>query len=141
MKAATSTALWNTQEKIPANTRRKRKPGEKAATSTAMWKTEEKIPPNTRRRKMPGKNFINTYEETRKVLEEVDANQNETDLNEKTQKTLEDIMSNGSNCRPDVVSNRSSCRTQCGVEQINFLNPMWYRANQEACTRTRGGAA
>ena len=50
----------------------------KAATSTASWKTKEKIPPNTRRRKMPGENFINTYEETRKALEEVDANRNET---------------------------------------------------------------
>ena len=92
---------------------------------------------------MPGKNFINTYEETRKALEEVDANQNETDLDEKTQKTLEDIVLNGpscrtrcgveqikrpalepvvvppgSNCRPEVVSNRSSCRTRCGVERI-----------------------
>ena len=39
------------------------------------------------------------------------------------------------------MSNRSSCRTRCGVKQINFSNPMWYRADQEACTRTRGGAA
>ena len=104
MKTATSTE----EEKIPPNTSRRRKPGEKAATSTAMWKTEEKIPPNTRRRKMPGENFINTYEETRKALEEVDANRNGTDLDKKTQKTLEDIISNRPSCRPDVVSSGSS---------------------------------
>ena len=60
----------------------------KAATSTASWKTEEKIPPNTRRRRMPGVNFINTYDET--------------------QKTLEDMVSKGSSCRPDVVSSSPS---------------------------------
>ena len=112
MKAATSTALWKTEEKIPPNTRRRRKPGEKAATSTAMWKTEEKIPPNTRRRRRPGKNFINTYEETRKALEEVDANRNGTDLEEETRKALE-----------DTVSNRPSCRTRCGVERIKRPAP------------------
>ena len=102
MKAATSTALCKTEEKIPLNTRRRRKPGEKAATSTAMWKTEERIPPNTRWRR-PGEYFINTYEETRKALEEVDANRNETDLDEETQKALDDMVSNGPSCRPDVV--------------------------------------
>ena len=64
----------------------------KAATSTASWKTEEKIPPNTRRRRMPGENFINTYEETRKALEEVDANRNGTDLDKKTQKVKKSIL-------------------------------------------------
>ena len=103
MKAATSTALWKTEEKIPLNTRRRRKAGEKAATSTAMWKTEERIPPNTRWRR-PGENFINTYEETPRALEEVDAKRNETDLNEKTQKALEEMVSSESNCQPDVVS-------------------------------------
>ena len=98
-----------------------------AATSTALWKTEEKIPPNTRWRR-PGENFINTYEETRKALEEVDAKRNETDLDEKTQKTLEDMVSNG-----------PSCRTRCGVERIKrpalepvvvppgVVDPMWCR--------------
>ena len=57
---------------------------------------------------MPGENFINTYEETRKALEEVDANRNGTDLDKKTQKTLEDIISNRPSCRPDVVSSGSS---------------------------------
>ena len=33
-------------------------------------------------------------EETQKALEEVDANQNETDLDEETQKTLEEIDDN-----------------------------------------------
>ena len=69
----------------------------------------------------PGKNLVNTHV--------------------KTQKALEEMVSSESNCRPDVVSNRSSCRARCGVEQINFSNPMWCRADQEACTRTRGGAA
>ena len=64
------------------------------------------------------KNLVNTYEETRKALEEVDANRNETDLDEKTQKTLEDIMSNGPSCQPEVVSDRPSCRIRCGVERI-----------------------
>ena len=57
---------------------------------------------------MPGENFINTYEETRKVLEEIDANRNETDLDEKTQKTLKDMVSNGPSCQPEVVSSGSS---------------------------------
>ena len=53
--------------------------------------------------RMPGENFINMYEEIRKALEEVDANRNETDLDEETQKALDDMVSNGPSCRPDVV--------------------------------------
>ena len=91
----------------------------KAATSTASWKTEEKIPPNTRRRRMPGENFINTYEETRKALEEVDANRNETDLDEETQKALEEIDAN----QKEVVKSdlNSHMEKAHGLQKFNQL--------------------
>ena len=57
------------------------------------------------------KNLVNTYEETRKASEE-DAKQNETDLDEKTQKALEEMVSSCSSCRPEVASSGPSCRPE-----------------------------
>ena len=61
------------------------------------------------------------YEETRKALKEVDANQNETDLNEETQEAC---------TRTHGGAAWIKLSTRCGVEQIKLLNPMWCRTDQ-----------
>ena len=51
---------------------------------------------------------MNETDRVRRHPKEVDANRNETDVDEETQKALEDMVSNGSSFRPDVVSSGSN---------------------------------
>ena len=106
----------------------------KAATSTAPWKTEEKIPSNTRRgriRHLPGRKFHQHDEETQKALEEVDANRNETDLKEETQKALEEIDANQNEIDLDEKTKKALEEIDANTKLTHLTNRLakkWCRA-------------